>query len=154
MRINEKIIDEVTRRVINNYLFEARPRNVGDNIIKNRGRKATRLATRIRQIKEKAKEYGLTKRLYDDENKALEEYETIINSFGCEFAVDDERYIQQPVTENGARVGKQFDIRITFDNDIIMGFITLIGYGSEDSPLSEFKTSFSLVDKQFNAVEN
>lgn len=154
MIINDRIIENVTRKVLSEYLNEARPRNVGDNIIKNRGRKATRLTTRIRQIKEKAKEYGLTKRLYNDEKKTLEEYEAIINSFGCDFNIEDERYIQQPVTENGARVGKQFDIRITFDDDIIMGFITLIGYGSEDKPLSEFKTSFSLVDKQFNTVEN
>lgn len=153
MNINDKLVEKITSNVLKGYLNEARPRNVGDNIIKNRGRKATRLNTRIRQIKQKVKEYGLTKRLYNDEKKVLEEYETVINSFGCQFNVEDERYIIQPKTEKGARVGKQFDVRISFDEDIIMGFITLIGYGEEDTPLTEFKTSFSLVDKPFTSIE-
>lgn len=154
MNINDKLVEKITSNVLKSYLNEARPRNVGDNIIKNRGRKATRLTTRIRQIKQKAKEYGLTKRFYDNEEKALEEYETVINSFGCDFSIEDERYIIQPETENGARVGKQFDVRISFDSDIIMGFITFIGYGTEETPLSEFKTYFSLVDKPFTSIEN
>lgn len=154
MIINDRLIENISKDVLAEYLVESRPKRVGDKIYATKGRKATRLGTRIRQLNSKVRAYGLTSRVYNDEKTVLKEYDKVITSFGCGFKVDNSSYITIPRTENGANLGKRFDITITFDSDIIMGSITLIGYGTEDDPLSEFKTDFSLVDKKFTNIEN
>ena len=154
MIINDRLIENITKDVLAEYLTEARPKRVGDKIYANKGRKATRLGTRIRQLKNKVAAYGLTSRHYNDEKTVLDEYNKVITSFGCGFKVDNSSYITIPRTENGANLGKRYDITITFDSDIIMGSITLIGYGTEDNPLSDFKTDFSLVNENFTSIEN
>lgn len=154
MIINDRLIENITKDVLAEYIVESRPKRVGDKIYANRGRKATRLGTRIRQLKNKVAAYGLTSRHYNDEETVMNEYNKVISSFGCGFKVDNVSYITLPRTENGASLGKRYDITITFDNDIIIGSITLIGYGSEDDPLSDFKTDFSLVNNKFTSIEN
>lgn len=155
MIINDRLIENITKDVLVEYLVESRPKRVGDEkIVANKGRKATRLGTRIRQLKNKVAAYGLTSRHYNDEETVINEYNKVISSFGCGFKVDNVSYITLPRTENGACLGKRYDITITFGNDIIIGSITLIGYGNEDNPLSEFKTDFNLVNNKFTSIEN
>jgi hypothetical protein len=154
MIISDKLLENVTREVLNDFLNEARPRNVGDKIIINKGRKATRLTTRIRQIQQKVKKYGLMKRRYNNINTALSDYNKIITSFGCELKIGKGHYVEQPTTENGASNGVEYNIQIIFGGDLITGTITLIGYGTKENPLEEFETHFSLVEKAFTSVEN
>lgn len=157
MKINEDMINEVARRVVTEFLMEARPKKVSDpdSIYKNKGRKPTRLKSRIRQIKEKVRSYGLTSRRYKNYGvkKVLDDYNSVISSFGCEFTHDKGRWIDQPQTENGCERGVRFRIKLTFnDGSVISGDITIIGYGSNEKPLSEFETDFNLMDKAFNGV--
>lgn len=153
MKINNYLVEEITRRVVEEIISEARPRNVGDDIIKYKGRKPKRLGSRIRQIKQKIEKYGLTSRRYTDEEKVLKEYEQVITSFGCQFYHDGGRYVNVGQSGDRTIIGKQYTIKIVFEEGSISGFITLIGYGEQDSPFSEFETHFSLINKTFESIE-
>lgn len=155
--ISEGKLNEIISEVIDRVLNESRPKRVSDpdSIYKNKGRRPTRIRSRIRQIKDKVGSYGLTSRRYkkEDLKNVLSDYNSVISSFGCEFTHDKGRWIDQPQTENGCDRGVRYRIRLTFnDGSIIGGDITIVGYGSKENPLAEFETDFSLMDKTFSAV--
>lgn len=155
MYITEQIINEITESVVNEILGEARRKTFpkDGSVPKNKGRRPTRLKSRKKQFEEMVKPYDLTTKRYSGSiEEVLKMYASVASTMGGKLICDNGTWVDQPETENGATKGRQYNIRITFnDGMLINGAIMIVGYGTQDDPLSEFETQYWLSDKLFKA---
>lgn len=154
--ISNRLINTITESVIRN-IKEAHYRNVGDEIEPFTGRRPKSIKARINQIYKLTNKYGLSSRKYsrakdkDFDNRwvALEDYNKVISSLGCDFTYWCEnggRTDYDPQT--GISMSKVFNIEISYDDGMVIGgYIKLMAAGSMEDPFDAYDTCMVLWPK-------
>lgn len=146
----EKIINEITNRVINNIIKEAHYRNVGDEIEPFIGRRPKTIRARINQIYKMVHKYGLSSRKYHDDHwQALDDYDKVISSMGCElnYWCENGGYTDYD-PQIGMNMSKVYNIEISYDDGmVISGYIKMMAAGSMEDPFDAYDTCMILWPK-------
>lgn len=147
--VNNRLINTITESVIRN-IKEANYRNVGDEIEPFNGRRPKTIKSRINQIYKMTHKYGLSSRLYHDDHwQALNDYDKVISSMGCEFDYWCENGGYTDYSEfTGRKMSKVYNIEISYDDGmVISGYIKMMAAGSMEDPFDAYDTCMVLWPK-------
>ena len=147
--MKQNFIDIITESVIQN-IKEAHYRNVGDEIEPFIGRRPKTIRARINQIYKMVHKYGLSSRKYHDDHwQALDDYDKVISSMGCElnYWCENGGYTDYD-PQIDMNMSKVYNIEISYDDGmVISGYIKMMAAGSMEDPFDAYDTCMILWPK-------
>lgn len=146
-------LKENLKKSILNTITEGMYKNVpsdDEEFDKAKGRHPKTIKARINRIYNLVKKYGISSRLYKDENwQAVDDYIKAIESLGCEVRVwcENGGYTDYDPSDNMPR-SKEYKIEITYEDGMVVGgYIKCMAAGTVSNPFARYDTTMVLWPK-------
>lgn len=140
--MKHSLTEHITDRVMAFITESLQDDMANGNVTPLKGRRATRLKTRIGRIFRLVRKYRIDLRTYTDRNwKALDDYRSVISSLGGDMTC----WPDEAVSGENTCV---FGVSVEYDDGMkITGYIKMIGSGPDEDPFSSYTTCIVLWPK-------